>query len=42
MIAAKHSITYSTVNAHVTRIYKKLHVASVASAVKVALREGLV
>ena len=42
MIAAKHSVTYSTVNAHVTRIHKKLHVASVASAVKVALREGLV
>ena len=42
MIAAKHSITYSTVNAHVTRIYKKLHVVSVASAVSVALREGLV
>ena len=42
MIAAKHSITYSTVNAHVTRIYKKLHVASVAGAVNVALREGLV
>ncbi|MEZ4806883.1 MAG: response regulator transcription factor [Flavobacteriales bacterium] len=42
MIADKHGITYSTVNSHITRIYKKLHVASVASAVKLALREGLV
>lgn len=42
MIGAKHNIAYSTVNSHVARIYEKLHVHSVASAVSLALREGLV
>lgn len=42
MIAARHNIAYSTVNSHVARIYEKLHVHSVASAVSLALREGLV
>ncbi len=42
MIAAKHNISYATVNSHVTRIYDKLHVKSVAAAVSLALREGLV
>lgn len=42
MIAAKCSITYATVNTHVSRIYQKLQVKSVASAVNVAIREGLV
>ncbi len=42
MIATRLNITYSTVNSHVTRIYEKLHVKSVAAAVSLALREGLV
>ncbi|MBL8010935.1 MAG: response regulator transcription factor [Flavobacteriales bacterium] len=42
MVAAKLSISYSTVNSHVTRIYEKLHVKSVSAAVSLALREGLV
>ena len=42
MIGARHNISYSTVNSHVARIYEKLHVHSVASAVSLALREGLV
>ena len=42
MIAQKLSITYATVNSHVTRIYEKLHVKGVAAAVSLALREGLV
>ncbi|MBK9148707.1 MAG: response regulator transcription factor [Flavobacteriales bacterium] len=41
-IATRCDISYATVNTHVTHIYQKLHVASVAGAVKVALREGLV
>lgn len=42
MIAAKCFITYATVNTHVTNIYEKLQVKSVAAAVAKALREGLV
>ena len=42
MIAAKCAISYATVNTHVSHIYEKLQVKSVASAVNVAIREGLV
>jgi DNA-binding NarL/FixJ family response regulator len=42
MIAAECSISYATVNTHVSHIYDKLQVKSVASAVSVAIREGLV
>lgn len=41
-IAERCSISYATVNSHVSRIYDKLQVRSVASAVSLALREGLV
>ncbi|MEZ4791574.1 MAG: response regulator transcription factor [Flavobacteriales bacterium] len=41
-IAERCSISYPTVNTHITHIYKKLHVDSVAAAVKVAMQEGLV
>ncbi|MBK7383617.1 MAG: response regulator transcription factor [Flavobacteriales bacterium] len=41
-IAERCSLSYATVNSHVTRIYSKLQVRSVASAVSLALREGLV
>lgn len=41
-IAERCAISYATVNSHVTRIYEKLQVRSVASAVSLALREGLV
>ena len=36
------TISYPTVNTHINHIYKKLHVDSVAAAVKVAMQEGLV
>ena len=42
MIAAECNISYPTVNTHVTKIYSKLQVHSVAAAVSVALRKGLV
>lgn len=42
MIADKCHISYATVNSHVTKIYSKLQVKSVASAVSLAVREGLV
>ncbi len=42
MIAEKCYISYPTVNTHVSNIYKKLQVQSVASAVAKALKEGLV
>ncbi|HRH36870.1 MAG TPA: response regulator transcription factor [Flavobacteriales bacterium] len=42
MIAEKCGITYATVNTHVSRIYQKLQVKSVAGAVSLAVREGLV
>ena len=41
-IAERLSLTYATVNAHVTCISAKLQVRSVASAVSLALREGMV
>lgn len=42
MIAAKLSITYYTVNAHLKKIYEKLQVHSASEAVSVALRNSLV
>ncbi len=42
MIAEKCFVSYATVNTHVSHIYKKLQVKTVASAVAKALREGLV
>ncbi|MCC6540582.1 MAG: response regulator transcription factor [Flavobacteriales bacterium] len=42
MIAAKCGVSYATVNSHVSHIYEKLHVKNAASAVSIALREGLV
>lgn len=42
MIAAKLSITYFTVNAHLKKIYEKLQVHSASEAVSVALRNSLV
>ena len=42
LIAAKCGVSYATVNTHVSHIYEKLQVKSAASAVSLALREGLV
>lgn len=42
MIANECHISYATVNSHVTNIYRKLKVQSVAGAVSTAIREGLV
>jgi DNA-binding NarL/FixJ family response regulator len=42
MIAEKCNISYATVNTHVSHIYEKLQVKSVAGAVSLAVREGLV
>lgn len=42
MIAEKCFISYATVNKHISNIYGKLQVNSVAAAVTKALREGLV
>ena len=42
MIAEKCGITYATVNTHVSHIYEKLQVKGVASAVNLAVREGLI
>lgn len=41
MIAAELGISFSTVNTHVNRIYKKLHVHSATEAVSLALRKGM-
>ncbi len=41
-IAAKCTISTGTVNSHISHIYEKLQVNSMAGAVSVALREGLV
>jgi len=42
MIAEKCFISYATVNKHISNIYSKLQVNSVAAAVSKALKEGLV
>lgn len=42
MIAAQLSVSYATVNSHINNIYKKLQVHSVAAAVSLALKKGLV
>jgi DNA-binding NarL/FixJ family response regulator len=42
MIAGKLGISYFTVNAHVKKIYEKLHVHSVGEAVSLALRNRIV
>ena len=42
MIAEKCFISYATVNKHISNIYTKLQVNSVAAAVSKAIREGLV
>lgn len=41
MIADKLFITYSTVRAHMTKIYEKLHVGSMTEAVAMAINEKL-
>lgn len=42
MIAANMEISYFTVNAHIRKIYEKLHVNSSAEAVSLALKSGIV
>ena len=42
MIAARMEISYFTVNAHIRKIYEKLHVNSSAEAVSLALKSGIV
>lgn len=42
MIASECNISYATVNKHISNIYSKLQVNSVAAAVSKALKEGLV
>jgi DNA-binding CsgD family transcriptional regulator len=42
LIAQQCGISIGTVNTHVSHIYEKLQVKSAASAVSMALREGLV
>jgi DNA-binding NarL/FixJ family response regulator len=42
MIAVRMEISYFTVNAHIRKIYEKLHVNSSAEAVSLALKSGLV
>lgn len=42
MIAARMGISYFTVNAHIRKIYEKLHVNSSAEAVSLALKSGIV
>jgi DNA-binding NarL/FixJ family response regulator len=41
MIAAKMEVSYFTVNAHIRKIYEKLHVNSSAEAVSLALKSGM-
>lgn len=42
LIAEKCSVSYATVNTHISHIYEKLHVNNAVEAVNRALREGLV
>lgn len=42
MIASECNISYPTVNSHISNIYSKLQVRSVAGAVKLAMSKGLV
>ncbi len=42
MIADECSITFPTVNTHISKIYEKLKVNSATGAVAIALREGLI
>jgi DNA-binding NarL/FixJ family response regulator len=42
MIAEKCFVTYATVNKHISNIYKKLQVNSVAAAISRAIKEGLI
>jgi len=42
MISSKLGISYHTVNAHIRRIYQKLHVNSLGEAVSMALKEKIV
>ena len=42
MIAVRMEISYFTVNAHIRKIYEKLHVNSSAEAVSLALKSGIV
>ena len=42
MIAAKMGISYFTVNAHIRKVYEKLHVNSSAAAISLALKSGIV
>lgn len=41
MIAAELTISFSTVNTHVNRVYNKLHVNSATEAVALAMRKGM-
>lgn len=42
MIADKLFVSYATVNKHISNLYKKLQVNSVAAAVSIAIKQGLV
>ncbi len=42
MVAADLTISYSTVNSHIKKIYEKLHVHSLGEAVSLALKNNLV
>lgn len=42
MIAEKMDVTYFTVNAHVKKIYEKLHVHSLGEAVSLALKKNVI
>lgn len=42
MIASKCAISYHTVNAHIRKIYEKMHVSSATEAVAKAMKSGLI
>jgi DNA-binding CsgD family transcriptional regulator len=42
MIADKIGVSYFTVNAHVKKIYEKLHVHSLGEAVSLALKKRVI